>query len=141
MHDEFYLFRTENVRAFHLTAPQLDHGGGSLPWALGRLPALEVLVLSEARLPRGSLSGLAKKPIPCPSLRTIAFFDCEMTGDVIRELGHILMKRKDLTASELCRVVVVAKTRPLPDFKLIKQLRKSAPYVVVGLGDELPDRL
>ena len=141
MYDGFNLFVTTAVREFHVNAHTLDPGGHYLSWPLKQLPALEALVLSETRLSSGSLSGLAKEPILCPSLRTIAFFDCMVTKDVVKELEEVLAKRRDSTAARLYRVVIINNTHSLPDLQLIHQLRKSVLRVDVGVGSELPDLL
>ena len=141
MYDEFSLFVTGTVREFHVEIYRLDPDGGRLAWPLARLPALEALVLSGTRLSPGSLSLLEKEPILCPSLRTIAFFDCEVTGDVVRELEEVLTKRRGSTAARLHRVVIVNNTRALPDLQLVHRLRKFVPRVDIGVGDELPDLL
>jgi len=98
---------------------------------------LEALILSESRLPPGSLAALAEGLL-CPSLKTIAFFDCKVTEDVIKELQEVLAKRRDSTAARLYRVVIVNATRPLPEPQLIYRLRGFVPRVDVGVGDELP---
>ena len=129
------LFVTGTVREFH---QNINH----LPARLfERLPALEVFVLSRTHLARGSLSALATEPILCPSLKTIAFFDCTVSEDTVRELEAVLAKRRDSTAARLYRVVIVNGTYALPDLRLINQLRKLVPRVDAGVGDELPDLL
>ena len=137
MYNGLNLFAAGTVREFHIDAVRLRY----LSWSLGKLPALEALVFSETHLPTGSLSALAKEPPLCPSLKTIAFFDCEVTEDVIEELEGVLAKRKDSTAARLYRVVIVNTTYALPDLQLIHQLRNFVPRVDVGVGDELPDLL
>ena len=132
---EFNQFVTETTREFHTN---IYH---HLSWPLERLPTLEALVLSGTTPFTGSLSALAEEPILCPSLKTIAFFDCEITEDVIEELERVLAKRRNSTAARLYRVVIVSKTQALPDIRLIHQLRKFVPRVDVGAGDELPDLL
>lgn len=123
------------AQEFHLTIHRLDFHYLCLSWPLARTPALEALTLSRMHLPPGLLSVLAKDPILCPSLKTIALFDCGVTADVIHELEEVLAKRRDSTAARLYRVVIVSNTRPLPDFQLIHQLRKFVPRVDVGVGD------
>jgi len=141
IYNEFDLFVAEAVREFHANISYIPPNSNHLSWPLERLPALEALVLSTARLDPGSLSALAEEPILCPSLKTIAFFDCEVTGDVIKELEEVLATRRHSTAARLYRVVIVSNTRALPDFQLIHQLRKFVPCVDVGVGDKLPDLL
>ena len=141
MYDELKLFVTRGVRQFHTNIHRLDSDGLRLSWPLERLPALEALVLSGTHLSLGSLSVLAAEPILCPSLKTIAFFDCQVTGDTIKELEGVLTRRKESPAARLYRVVIVNSIQALPDLQLIHQLRKLVPRVDVGVGDELPDLL
>jgi len=138
VYDGFSLFITGAVREFHINTPTLDSSGTYLSWSLRLLPALEALVLSETRLPLGSLSALAKEDPLCPSLKTIAFFDCKVTEDVIKELEEVLAKRRDSTAARLYRVVIVNATHVLPNPQLIRRLQKFVPRVDAGVGDELP---
>jgi len=134
MYDGLELFTTGTAREFHLHASSSTFL--SLP--LGRLPGLEALVLSGMRPPLGPLTALAKEGPPCPSLKTIAFFNCEVTKDVIKELEEVLAKRRDSTAARLYRVVIVNTTHVLPDYHSIRRLRNVVPRVDVGVGDELP---
>ena len=115
---EFTLFATDTVREFHVNAHELVPGGGNLSWPLKRLPALEVLALSKMRLPRGSFSALAKEPVLCPPLKTLALFDCEMSTDVTRELEGILTKR-ELELFLLVSGGDHAQNAPMPDLWLI----------------------
>jgi len=140
-YDEFKLFLIGAVLEFHLNVFFLDSDSNHLSWPLKRLPALEALALSKMHLPPGSLSVLSKEPILCPSLKTIAFFDCRVTADLINELEEVLAKRGDSTAARLHRVVIVNKTQPLPDLQLILQLQRFVPRVDVGVGNKLPDLL
>ena len=139
--DGLDLFVTGAVREFHINTYSPDANGDYLSWPLRRLPVLEALVFSEIRLPLGSLFALAKEPPLCPSLKTIAFFDCVVTEAVITELERVLAKRRDSTAARLYRVVIVNATHALPKIQLIYQLRKFVPRVDVGIGNELPDLL
>jgi len=137
VYDGFDLFTTGTAREFHITYA-LDSSSTFLSWPLGRLPGLEALVLSRMRLPPGSLSALAKEDPLCPSLKTIAFFDCKVTEDVIKELEEVLAKRRDSTATRLYRVVIVNATHALPDYYSIRRLREFVSRVDAGVGDELP---
>jgi len=135
-YDEFDLFATGTAREFHIN----DYNC-RLPWPLERLPALEALVLFGMDRFPGALPELAKEPVRCPSLKTIAFSDCCVTGTVINELEGVLADRRDSTAARLYRVVVVNSTRALPDFQSINRLQKFVPRVDVRVGNELPDLL
>ena len=97
------------------------------------------LVLFKTHVFPGSLSVLAGKPILCPSLKIIAFFDCKVTEDVIRELGDVLEERRGSTVARLYRVVIVNNTLTLPDLWLIHKPREFVLRVDIGVGDQLPD--
>ena len=135
LYGEFNLFVTGTIREFHIN---IYH---HLFPALERLPALEALVFSRVDQFPGSLPELAEEPILCPSLKTIAFFDCGVTGDMIKGLEKVLEKRRDSTAARLHRVVIVNNTRALPDLQSIHQLQNFVPCVDVRVGNELPDLL
>ena len=135
LYGEFNLFVIETTREYHVN---IYH---NLSSALEQLSALEALVFSRVDQFPGSLPELAKEPIPCPSLKTIAFFDCTVTGSMIKELEKVLEKRRDSTAARLYRVVIVNNTRALPDLQSILQLQRFVPCVDVRVGNELPDLL
>ena len=141
--EEFDLFATGAVLELHLGLhrPENRDLASYLPWALERLPALEVLTISRVPLCSGSLSALTKEPISCRSLKTVAFLGCEVTSEVITELEGISAKRKHSMAARLYRIVIVNNGHNLPDLRLVKQLRKFVPHVDVAVGDELPDLL
>ena len=103
------------------------------------VPALETFAISRTTFPVGLLSALTEEPVLCPSLKTIAFFDCVMDSDVTKRLGEAIAKRGGLAAVRLYRVVIVSSTGSLPDLGSIQQLRRSVPCVEVRLDDKLPD--
>jgi hypothetical protein len=102
---------------------------------------LETLAFSKTVFPPGLLSALTQEPVLCPALRTIAFFDCDINSDIIKELGEAVTRRRDSTAARLHRVVIVSSTETPPNVKAIQQLRKSVPCVDVRVDDKLPDLL
>jgi len=106
---------------------------------MGRLPALEVLAISQNVFPVGLLSALTEEPVLCPALKTIAFLDCEVDSDIVKQLGEAVAKRRDSMAARLHRVVIVNSTGTPPDVASIRQLRKSVSCVEVRVDDELPD--
>ena len=132
----FSMFSTVSVREFHMKTDSCR----DLSWPLSKLPALEALVLvGVTSFPRSSLDFLAKEPIPCPSLKTIAFFDCCLDSSIIGELERVVSRRKDSTAAWLHRVVIVRRAGRLPDCELIHRLRQFVPRVDVRIDEELPD--
>jgi len=132
----FSIFSTADVREFHMkTASCRD-----MYWPLSRLPALETLVLvGVTSFPRFSLDFLATEPMPCPSLKTIAFFDCDLDSSIIGELEGVLSRRKGSTVAWLHRVVIVRRVGRLPDCELIHRLRQFVPRVDVRIDEELPE--
>jgi len=134
------LFSTASVREFHVN---------STPWTLTpmflisklcQLPALETLVITNTTSwATGTFESLAGQPLLCPSLKTIAFFDCTLTPDVMKEFEGAVVKRKGLEAAWLYRVVIVSSTGFLPRYTAIQQLRQHVPCVDVRVDDKLPD--
>jgi hypothetical protein len=134
---EFFLFTTTSVREFHA---KVSPSREALFRPLSRLPALETLVLLDvASFPPHSLDFLAEEPVLCPSLKTIAFFDCDLGSRTIGELEEIVARRKNSTAAWLHRVVIVRRVGKLPDHKLIRRLRQSVPRVDARIDEELPE--
>jgi len=137
---ELYLFPTTSVREFHVN---------NTPWALtpvhlvstlSQLPALETLVITNTTSwATGTFESLGGRPLLCPTLKTVAFFDCWLTPEVMEEFKGAIAKRKDLEAAWLYRVVIVSSTGVLPDYTVIQQLRKYVPFVDVRVDDKLPD--
>jgi len=129
-----FRFSTTAVREFHTGAR------GLLGRQLSILPALETLVLvGVTHLPHNFLSFLVAEPVPCPSLKTIAFFDCGLDRRAIEDLEWLVAKRKESTAAWLYRIVIVGRTGPLPDHELIHRLRRSVPCVDAMIDEKLPD--
>ena len=107
---------------------------------LSQLPALETLVLVDfISFPYYSLDFLAEEPVLCPSLKTIAFFDCDLDQRVIGDLERVVAKGKEAAAAWLYRVVIVRRTGALPNHELIHRLRMSVPCVDARIDEKLPD--
>ena len=129
----FHLFNTASVRELHVGGA--FHRG--IP--LSQLPALETLVIVDVRDFRCTFDFLAEDPVPCPSLKTIAFLDCNLSMGETRELGEAVTRRKSSTAAWLHRVVVVDRAGRLPNHDMICQLRQFVPRVDVSIDERLPD--
>jgi len=133
---ELSAFSTIAVREFHVETSSCH----DLSRPLARLPALETLVLvGVTSFPTHSLDFLAEEPIPCPSLKTIAFFDCDLGRTMIGELEGVVSRRKNSTAAWLHRVVIVCRFGKFPDRQLVHRLRQFIPRVDVRMDEELPD--
>ena len=137
LYRDLSLFTTTAVREIHVGIhPCREY----LFWPLSLLPALETLVLVNiASFPFQGLAFLAEEPVVCPSLKTIAFFDCDVTPVVIKELETVVARRKNSTAAWLYRVVIVRRTGALPDHGLIHGLRQFVPCVDARMAEKLPD--
>jgi len=130
------LFSTTAVREFHVQTNSCH----DLSRALLRLPALETLVLvGVTTFSDDSFKFLAEEPVLCPSLKTIAFFDCNLCSRTIGELEGVVTRRKNSMAAWLHRVVIVRRAGKLPDSKLIHRLRQVVPRVDARIDEELPD--
>jgi len=135
---DWSLFPTTTVREFHTDVRPFTYTNTGLSIVMGRLPALEVLAISQTAFPVGLLSALTEEPVLCPALKTIAFLECKIDSDIVKQLGEAIAKR-DSTAARLHRVLIVSSTGTLPDFAAIQQLRESVPCVEVRVDDKLPD--
>ena len=142
LRSEFELFPTIHVRELQTSIRSHVFRDTSLSDAMKRLPALEILTISEAtNFPDALVSALTEMPVLCPTLKTIALFDCGINSSTIKKLGEAITKRGESTAARLYRVVIITSTGTLPDLTSIKQLRKSVPCVEVRVDDKLPDLL
>ena len=137
---ELYLFPTAPVREFHVNSTPWTLTPIFLILTLCQLPALETLVITNTTSwATGTFESLAGQPLLCPSLKTIAFFDCTLTLEAMKEFEGAVVKRKGLEAAWLYRVVIISSTGVLPDYTVIQQLRQHISYVDVRVDDKLPD--
>jgi hypothetical protein len=140
LYEEFKLFATDAVREFHLNLHR-QHPTKHLSWSLERLPVLEALVISETLLSFDTLSPLGEEPTLCPSLKTVAFFNCSVGQRAIGGLREALAKREHSIAARLHQVIIVDSGFNLPDIPSIRQLQELVPRVNIRVGDRLPDLL
>ena len=140
-HRKLASFPTAPVRELYINNHPYKFNDVGIPQVMKRLPALEILVISEAAVfPPALFSALIEEPVLCPALKTIAFFDCNINSDIIKELGEAIAKRGDSTAARVYRVVIVNSTGTIIlDRASIQQLQKSVPCVDIRVGDKLPD--
>ena len=137
---DLHLFETTSVREFHLNLTPRDLTPSLLARLMSKLPALETLVIKNGSYwtPR-VFDPLATDPLLCPSLKTIAFFDCILASEVMREFEGVVVRRKHSAAAWLDRVVFICGTGVLPDYALIRQLRQHVRCVDARVDDKLPD--
>jgi len=134
------LFSTTLVRELYVDLYPYTSTDAGVPNLMKRLPALEILAISRADVfSIGLFSTLTEKPVVCPALKTIAFFDCDIDSDTVEVLGEALTRRRDSTAAWVYRVVIVSSTGTTPDYTSIQQLQKSVPSVYIRTDNKLPD--
>jgi len=104
-------------------------------------PVLETLVLERETAVSSLLSALFWNPSSSPSLKTLAFLDCDLDDGVMEELTRFSSDRKKTTSAWLHRVVIVNSRGQLPHFTLIDKLGKRVSVVDVRIGSELPSDL
>ena len=120
-------FLTGTVRELHLDACLKGASiRNTLENVFKRLPALEVLVLSQSCL------GLTREPIPCPFLNTIGFFNTQ-----IKEVALVV---ENYLSKRLLYRVVIIDTSIWPDVSATTKLRRLVPCVdvMVGVGYPVP---
>ena len=134
LHPELSLFVVTAVRELHLKdCYYLD-----LSWLVSQLPALETLVMVGGHDSYSLSAFLVAEPVLCPSLKTIAFLNCEL-GYGIKRLEEAVARRKQSTAAWLHRIIIVSQTGDFPRHDLVLQLRKCVPCVDIRIDDKLPD--
>ena len=139
IHTELELFPGAAVRELYTSVGPRTYTVNGLSGPLRLLPALETLAFSNTAFPLGLLSALTEKPVLCPALKTLAFFDCRIDSSVMNKLGEAITERRNSMAARLYRVVIVNSTGTPPDLASIRELRKSVPCVEARVDDKLPD--
>ena len=137
---ELHLFPTTSVREFHVDIAPWTFTPAFFVSLFTRLPALEILVVTNSTCwPTGLFDSLAGQPPLCPSLKTMAFFNCGLTPEAVEEFEGMVARRKGSTSTWLYQVVIVSSTRALPDYTLVERLKQHVPRVDVRMDDKLPD--
>ena len=139
---EFPLLPLNNIRAFNLIRPAWEESRfKTLTFPPLSLPALETFSIEYEINPTGLLSRLFSNPSSYPSLKTLAFLDCDIDGTFMGQLIRFSCNRRNTTSAWLYRVVIVNSKGNLPDIPSIDMLRGCVPVVDVRVGKELPSDL
>jgi len=145
---ELPLLHLTNVREFHLVRRFLAVNLGESPDGLARitfpppsLPALETLAIEREVHTPELFSALFSDPSASPSLKTIAFMDCELDEGFMGALTRYAADRKNTTSAPLHRVVIVNSKGTLPGVASIGALGAHVPVVDVRIGKKLPTDL
>ena len=138
---EFPVLPLTNVREFrlvHRTPEKASHPLRPLVFDQSPFPALEILTVNCETSVSHLLSALFSNPPSPPSLKTLAFMDCNLTEDLMEELTQYASKRKDTTSARLHKVLIVHPDGVFPSITAIHKLGKHVPVVDVRIGTKLP---
>jgi hypothetical protein len=136
---EFPLLPLTNVREFHMKQVYGSDWGTFDP---SFLPALETFAVDCGTGASGHLfSTLFSNPSFSPSLKTLAFLNCTLSGDFMKALTQFASDRKNTTSAWLHHVVIVNSKENLPTTASINALEKHVPDVDVRVGGKLPTDL
>ena len=102
------------------------------------LPSIEALAVNCETNVSYLLSELFSNPFCSPSLNTLAFLDCDISEDFMRELGQFASIRKVTAAMRLHRVVIGHSKGKLPSVASIGALGQHIPVVDVRMEKEFP---
>ena len=114
--------------------PEIPLGALDPPY----FPAIETFVVVRSTRVLRLLSNLFSNPSSHPSLKTLAFLDCDFSEDFMEKLTRFSSNRKNTTSAWLRRVVIVDSQGNIPSVGSVEGLRKYVPIVDVCMGKELP---
>jgi hypothetical protein len=142
---EFRLLPLTSVREFRLKHRRSEWMRNLEPVvfkpSVFQSPALETFAIDCEIQISQFLSTLLSNPSFFPSLRTLAFLNCDFSGDSMEALTRFASDRKKTTSAWLRRVVIVDSKGNLPSIASIDALERYVPIVNVGVGKELPKDL
>lgn len=108
-------------------------------FSLSSFPLLETLVVERCiNVPR-ILSILLSGPSSSPTLKTLAFLNCDIPEEFMEGLTKFASERQP--TSWLYRVLMVRENGVFPSATSIRELRKYVKVVDVRMGDKLPKDL
>jgi len=108
----------------------------TLPLAF--FPALETLSIEGEANILHRLSTLLSNPSSSPSLKTLAFLDCDISSQFMEELKRFASDRKNTTSARLHHVIIVDSGGKFPSTGSIDWLKEHIPTVDVRRGTMLP---
>jgi len=104
-------------------------------------PALETLAIKHYTNVLAGLSALLSTPASSPMLKTLAFLDCNLSEDFMKELTRFVSDRKGTVSAWLYRVIIVHPCGTFPSAASIHALGRHLPVVDVRFGTKLPTDL
>jgi len=129
-----------NIREFHFI--HLEAMGraahNSVKFCPSSFPALETLAIECDADIAHLLSPLLSNPSSSPSLKTLAFLNCDLSGDFMKELTRFASDRKNTTSAWLHQVLILHKDGRFPSALSVHKLRHCVGIVDVRMEDGLP---
>ena len=141
---EFPLLSLSLIQKFYLVHRVPEDGRstlGPIIFDQAPFPALEIFAIDCETSISHLLSALFSNPASPPSLKTLAFFNCDLDEGFMEKLMRCASDRKGTTSAPLRRVVIVDPDGMFPSVASIRKLEEHVPVVDVRLGTELPDDL
>jgi hypothetical protein len=138
---EFPLLPLDNIRTFHLIRPALERQElHTRPFVLPplSLPALETVSIECEHRISYLLSCFFSNPSSHPSLKTLAFLDCDLDHIFMEKLAQFSSKRKNTTSAQLHRIVILNSKGIFPS---LASIGKHVPVVEARVGKTLPPDL
>ena len=139
--EEFPLLTLTHVREFRLThhTPQRLRSSHNPPvFNPPSFPALETLAIESDIDLLQFLSALLPNPSVLPSLKTLAFFNCVISEDLMEKLTQFALDRARTASARLHHVVIVHEDGRFPTAASVHALEKHVPIVDIRFGANLP---
>ena len=125
------LISLSNVREVRMTI------SNHVMFPLSHLPAIETLIIQSDIDVSRSLPDLLSNPASSPLLKTIAFLNCDLSEDFMRELTRFASIRKNTsTSARLHRVLIIHLEGYFPSTGSIQRLRSHVGTVDVRVGNK-----
>ena len=141
---EFPLFSLTHIREFrlaHRVPEDEDYTSDFIVFDPSSFPALEILTVDCETSVSHLLSAMFSNPSSPPSLKTLAFLNCDLDEDFMEKLTRYASDRKGTTSAWLHQVMIINSDGMLPSVASIRKLGKHVPVVDVKVGMELPKDL
>ena len=134
-----------NIRRIYLDTSRRGLGEpffGSVAFRhLSSFPSLETFIIKCKTNLLHLLFTSLSNPSASPSLKTLAFLDCTLTEEFMKELTRFAFDPKKTASVWLHRVVIIHSKGILPSVTLIRALEEHVPVVDVRIAEELPTEL
>lgn len=132
-----------NIRVLHVRrwVPDPDPVVGPVAFPPSSFPVLEALAIEREAIVSYILSTLFSNPSFSPSLRTLAFLDCDLNYGFMDELARFASNRKNTTSTRLNRVIIIDSKGYLPKGDSVDAPRRDVRVVEIQFGEGLPTYL